>query len=59
MLKEHITDPQAIRGMLIEEITAILEEDTQQQENLPSPTVMLCDRCKWCRKNNYNRKIIS
>ncbi len=39
--KEHITDPQAIRGMLIEEITAILEEDTQQQENLPSPTVML------------------
>ncbi len=27
--------------MLIEEITAILEEDTQQQENLPSPTVML------------------
>ena len=39
--KEHITDPQAIRGMLIEEITAILEEDAQEQENLPSPTVML------------------
>lgn len=39
--KEHITDPQAIRGMLIEEITAILEEDEQEQENLPSPTVML------------------
>lgn len=39
--KEHITDPQAIRGMLIEEITTILEEDAQEQENLPSPTVML------------------
>lgn len=39
--KEHITDPQAIRGMLIEEITVILEEDAQEQENLPSPTVML------------------
>ena len=39
--KEHITDPQAIRSMLIEEITAILQQGTQNQEKLPSPTVML------------------
>ncbi len=39
--KEHITDPQAIRGLLIEEITAILEENAQEEEDLPSPTVML------------------
>lgn len=39
--KEHIVDPQAIRGMLIEEITAILEENAQEEEKLPSPTVML------------------
>ena len=39
--KEHIVDPQAIRGMLIEEITAILEEDAQEEKELPSPTVML------------------
>ena len=39
--KEHITDPQAIRSMLIEEITAILQQGVQNQEKLPSPTVML------------------
>ena len=39
--KEHIVDPQAIRGMLIEEITAILEEDAQEETELQSPTVML------------------
>ena len=40
--KEHITDPQAIRGMLIEEITAILEEGAEEEEKQPSgPTVML------------------
>lgn len=39
--KERVTDPAAIKGLLIDEITAILEDDTEEVENLPSPTVML------------------
>lgn len=39
--KEHIVDPQAIRGLLIEEITAILEENAEEQQDIPSPTIML------------------
>lgn len=39
--RERTTDPSLIKGMLIDEITAILEEDTEETENLPSPTVML------------------
>lgn len=39
--REHATDPALIKGMLIDEITAILEEDAEEAENLPSPTVML------------------
>ena len=39
--KEHIIDPQAIRGLLIEEITAILEENAEEQQDFPSPTIML------------------
>lgn len=39
--KEHIVDPQAIRGLLIEEITAILEENAEEQQGFPSPTIML------------------
>ena len=54
--KEHIVDPQAIRGMLIEEITAILEEDAQEEKELPSPTVMLVIGVNG-GKNNNNRKI--
>lgn len=39
--RERTTDPSSIKGMLIDEITAILEEDAEETENLPSPTVML------------------
>ncbi len=39
--KERITDPSLIKGMLIEEITEILEDGVQEEENLPSPSVML------------------
>lgn len=39
--RERTTDPSFIKGMLIDEITAILEEDAEETENLPSPTVML------------------
>ncbi len=39
--REHATDPSLIKGMLIDEITAILEEGAEEEEKLPSPTVML------------------
>ncbi len=39
--RERVTDPSAIKGMLIDEITAILQDDTEDVEELPSPTVML------------------
>ena len=39
--KERATDPSLIKGMLIDEITAILQEESAEEENLPSPTVML------------------
>lgn len=39
--REHATDPSLIKGMLIDEITAILEDNAQEEENLPSPSVLL------------------
>lgn len=39
--KEHATDPAFIKDMLIDEITAILEEGAEEEENLPSPSVLL------------------
>lgn len=39
--KEHATDPAVIKDMLIDEITAILEEGAEEEENLPSPSVLL------------------
>ncbi len=39
--KEHVTDPSLVKGMLIEEITEMLSEGAAEEENLPSPTVML------------------
>lgn len=39
--REHATDPSLIKGMLIDEITAILEEGAEEEENLPSPSVLL------------------
>lgn len=39
--KERITDPQAIKGLLIEEITALLEEGSQDGEEVKTPCVML------------------
>lgn len=39
--KEHATDPSLVKGMLIEEITDILSEGAEEEENLPAPTVML------------------
>lgn len=39
--RERATDPSLIKGMLIDEITAILQEDVEEEETLPSPTVML------------------
>ena len=39
--RERVTDPSAIKGMLIDEITAILQDNTEDVEELPSPTVML------------------
>ena len=38
---EHATDPAVIKDMLIDEITAILEEGAEEEENLPSPSVLL------------------
>lgn len=39
--KERTTDPAVIKDMLIDEITAILQDGVEEEENLPSPTVML------------------
>ena len=39
--REHATDPSLIKGMLADEITAILSEGVQDEENLPNPSVIL------------------
>ncbi len=39
--KEHATDPALIKGMLADEITAILSEGVQEEETLPDPSVIL------------------
>lgn len=39
--KERATGPAVIKDMLIDEITAILQDGVEEEENLPSPTVML------------------
>jgi len=39
--KEHATDPSLIKDMLIDEITAILEEGAEEEESLPNPSVLL------------------
>ncbi|WP_334307197.1 signal recognition particle-docking protein FtsY [Anaerotignum sp.] len=39
--KEHATDPSLIKGMLADEITAILSEGVQEEECLPNPSVIL------------------
>lgn len=39
--RERATDPSLIKGMLIDEITAILQEDVEEAETLPSSSVML------------------
>lgn len=39
--KEKTTDPQAIKGMLVDEITDILNEGADDDYELPKPTVML------------------
>ena len=39
--REHATDPALIKDMLIDEITAILEEGAEEEESLPSPSVLL------------------
>ena len=39
--KEHATDPSVIKDMLVDEITAILEEGAEEAESLPSPSVLL------------------
>lgn len=39
--REHATDPSVIKDMLVDEITAILEEGTEEAESLPSPSVLL------------------
>ncbi|NCC15493.1 MAG: signal recognition particle-docking protein FtsY [Clostridia bacterium] len=39
--REHTTDPSLIKGMLADEITAILLEGVQEEESLPSPSVVL------------------
>lgn len=39
--KERATDPAVIKDMLIDEITAILQDGVEEEENLPSPTIML------------------
>ena len=45
--KERATDPAVIKDMLIDEITAILQDGVEEEENLPSPTVMLVIG-QWC-----------
>ncbi len=39
--REHATDPSLIKGMLADEITAILSEGVQEEESLPNPSVIL------------------
>ena len=39
--REHATDPSLIKGMLIDEITVILEEGAEEDEKLPNPSVLL------------------
>ena len=39
--REHATDPSLIKGMLVDEITAILEEGAEEEEILPNPSVLL------------------
>ena len=39
--REHATDPALIKDMLIDEITAILEEGAEEDEKLPNPSVLL------------------
>ncbi len=39
--RENISDPSLIKGMLIEEITKLLEEGAEEDENLPNPSVMM------------------
>ena len=39
--REKITDPQAIKGMLVDEITELLNEGADDDYDLPKPTVML------------------
>lgn len=39
--REHATDPAVIKDMLIDEITSILREGAEEDEGLPSPTVLL------------------
>ena len=39
--REHASDPSVIKDMLIDEITAILEEGAEEEESLPSPSVLL------------------
>lgn len=39
--REHATDPALIKGMLADEITAILSEGVQEEETLPNPSVIL------------------
>lgn len=39
--REHATDPSVIKDMLIDEITAILEDGAEEDEKLPSPSVLL------------------
>ena len=39
--REHATDPSLIKGMLIDEITAILEDGAEEEESLPNPSVLL------------------
>ncbi|WP_334305927.1 signal recognition particle-docking protein FtsY [Chakrabartyella piscis] len=39
--RENISDPSMIKGMLIEEITKLLEEGAEEDENLPNPSVMM------------------
>ena len=39
--KERATDSAVIKDMLIDEIAAILQDGVEEEENLPSPTVML------------------
>ena len=39
--RDHATDPGLIKGMLADEITAILADGVQEEESLPNPSVIL------------------